>query len=100
MRSLFNNSANKRCMCICALSTVLMLLPLSMISAQQIDTSRFRVKTDLKVPFTYLGTIKPRSTNEIKSSNWIIGCETLDRDMTDYEQYKGYIAPLGIKRLR
>lgn len=47
-----------------------------------------------------IGKIKPRSTSEIQSSNWILGCETLDRDMTDYNQYKNYIAPLGIKRLR
>lgn len=48
----------------------------------------------------YLGTIKSRSTNEIKSSNWLLGCETLDRDYTDYDQYKEYLCPLGIKRLR
>jgi hypothetical protein len=77
-----------------------MLFPLPDAYAQQIDTSHNRVKTDLKLPFKNIGTIKPRSTNEIKSSNWILGCETLDRDMTDYEQYKEYIAPLGIKRLR
>lgn len=68
--------------------------------SQNIDTSRFRVKTDLKIPFNYIGTIKQRSTDEIESSNWILGCETLDRNMADYEQYKTYIAPLGIKRLR
>jgi len=83
---------------------LVLLLVLSLMAvqgnAQAIDTSRNRVKTDLKIPFKYVGTIKPRSTDEIKSSNWILGCETLDRDMTDYEQYKEYIAPLGIKRLR
>ena len=47
-----------------------------------------------------IGTIRPRNTAEIASSNWILGCETLDRDMADYHQYKEYIAPLGIKRLR
>lgn len=80
---------------------LLFVLPLVVqVHAQFIDTSRNRVKTDLKIPFNYIGTIKPRSTDEIISSNWILGCETLDRDMTDYEQYKEYIAPLGIKRLR
>ena len=68
--------------------------------AQKLDTSRNRVKTDLKVPLRYIGSVKPRSTAEIESSNWLIGCETLDRDFADYEQYKTYIAPLGIKRLR
>ena len=47
-----------------------------------------------------VGKIKPRSTHEIKWSNWILGCETLDRDMADYEQYKEYLAPLGVKRIR
>jgi GH35 family endo-1,4-beta-xylanase len=68
--------------------------------AQKIDTSINRVKTDFKVDFKRIGTLKPKSTNEIKSSNWIIGCETLDRNFTDYEQYKEYLVPLGIKRLR
>ncbi|HZH66118.1 MAG TPA: hypothetical protein VEY10_14575, partial [Flavisolibacter sp.] len=31
-----------------------------------------------------IGTIRPRNTAEIASSNWILGCETLDRDMADY----------------
>lgn len=67
---------------------------------QTIDTSRFRVATDVKLPFHYIGTLKPAKANEIESSNWILGCETLDRDFTNYEEYKTYIVPLGIKRLR
>ncbi|MBC7828307.1 MAG: beta-galactosidase [Chitinophagaceae bacterium] len=69
-------------------------------SSQMLDTSLERVKTDLNISFKRIGTIKPRSTSEIQFSNWILGCETLDRDMTDYENYKEYIGPLGIKRLR
>lgn len=72
----------------------------SHIFAQKIDTSSNRVKTDLTISLKRIGTIKPKNTSDITSSNWILGCETLDRDMTDYEQYKEYIAPLGIKRLR
>ena len=68
--------------------------------AQKIDTSSNRVQTDLKLNLKRIGTLKPKSTSEINTSNWIIGCETLDRDLTDYEQYKSYLAPLGIKRLR
>ena len=68
--------------------------------AQQIDTAKDRVKTDIKIALPYLGTVKARSTREIESSNWLLGCETLDRDFADYDQYKEYIAPLGIKRLR
>jgi hypothetical protein len=69
-------------------------------NAQFIDTSSTRVKTDLKIAFPYLGSVKSKSTDEIKSSNWLIGCETLDRDYANYDAYKEYIAPLGIKRIR
>ena len=68
--------------------------------AQNIDTSSNRVKTEFTIPLKRIGTIKPKNASEINTSNWIIGCETLDRDLTDYEQYKTYLAPLGIKRLR
>src|SRR3712207_3377425 len=54
----------------------------------------------LPVGYRPIGKLKPRSTREIQASNWILGCETLDRDMTDYEQYKDYLAPLGVKRIR
>jgi len=81
------------------LSVGLLLTGLAVL-AQNIDVSPDRVKTDFTTSLPYLGTVKPRSTAEIESSNWLIGCETLDRDFADYEQYKEYIAPLGIKRLR
>ncbi|WP_028665068.1 GH39 family glycosyl hydrolase [Runella zeae] len=68
--------------------------------AQKIDTSANRVKTEVNIAFKRIGTLKSKNTNEINTSNWIIGCETLDRDLTDYEQYKEYLVPLGIKRLR
>lgn len=29
-----------------------------------------------------------------------IGCEVLDRDYADYEQYKKYLAPLGMRKIR
>ncbi len=78
----------------------LLLTSPTLVFAQQIDTSPDRVKTDFTTSLPYLGTVKPRSTAEIESSNWLIGCETLDRDFADYEQYKTYLVPLGIKRLR
>ncbi|MFD2934736.1 GH39 family glycosyl hydrolase [Spirosoma flavum] len=68
--------------------------------AQQIDTSKDRIKTNFSISLTRLGTVKPRSTSEIESSNWLIGCETMDRNFTDYDQFKEYLTPLGIKRLR
>ncbi|MDB5241008.1 MAG: putative exported protein [Spirosoma sp.] len=68
--------------------------------AQKTDSLSDRNKTDLTISMTRIGTIKPRYTTDIAGSNWLIGCETLDRDFADYDQYKGYLVPLGIKRLR
>jgi len=50
--------------------------------------------------YQLIGKIRPRSTNEIRNSNWTLGCEVLDRDFADYEQYKKFIVPLGIKTIR
>jgi len=68
--------------------------------AQIIETGRYRAVTSLEVPLPYLGTLKTRSTADIAGSNWLLGCEVLDRDFADWDQYKEFIAPLGIKRLR
>ena len=68
--------------------------------AQVIETGRDRVVTNLKVSLPPLGTVRGRSVSEIAGSNWLLGCETLDRDFADYEQYKAYLAPLGIARVR
>lgn len=45
-------------------------------------------KIDLPVSFPLIGNVKPRLANTIDSSNWIIGCETLDRDFADYDATK------------
>ena len=79
---------------------VAQLLGVTDLWAQKIDTSPDRVKTAVAVSLPRLGTVRPRGTAEIQTSNWLLGCETLDRDFTDYDQYKTYLAPLGIKRLR
>lgn len=68
--------------------------------AQKIDTSGSRVKTDIKITLPLIGSVKYRNANTIESSNWLIGCETLDRDFADYNEYKEYLNPLGIKLLR
>ena len=68
--------------------------------AQFIDTSDDRVKTPLSVNLKRIGTLKPRSTTAIESSRITVGCETLDRDYTDFNAYKAYLAPLGAKKIR
>lgn len=47
-----------------------------------------------------IGQVRSRPATEIQGSNWLVGCETLDRDFADYDAYKEYLVPLGIKRLR
>jgi len=83
------------------LSTLLLVLYSSQISwAQFIDTSIDRVKTPLEVSMDRIGTIIPRSTKEIQSSRITVGCETLDRDHTVWNNYKAYLPPLGVKKIR
>lgn len=65
-----------------------------------LDTSPERAKTPLDPGLKQIGTIRPRAANEIAGSNWTLGCETLDRDFADYQEYKSYIVPLGIKTIR
>jgi hypothetical protein len=83
---------------------VLFLLAIACLSidstGQFIDTSPDRVKTPLQVNMKRIGTIKPRSTTEIKSSRITVGCETLDRDLAVWDNYKSYLKPLGVKKIR
>lgn len=53
-----------------------------------------------KIQFEKIGAVKPRHAKEIKSSNWSIGAETMDRDFTIYENWKEYLGPLGIPKAR
>lgn len=77
------------------------VVALANVSARpEIDTSPERAKTELNPGLKQIGTIKPRTANEISGSNWTLGCETLDRDFADYQEYKEYIVPLGIKTIR
>ena len=79
--------------------TSLILFPFTSV-AQFIDKSDDRVKTPLMVSYKKIGTLKPRSTKEIASSRITVGCETLDRDFTDFEVYKDYLPLLGVKKIR
>ncbi len=55
---------------------------------------------DPGIPFPYLGQIETRGSKEITSSNWSIGGETLDRDLTVFDNWKEYVPPLGAKKMR
>ncbi len=65
-----------------------------------IDYTHDRVQTSLDTGFKRIGTITPRNAKEVGRSNIAIGCEMLPRDYGDFEQFKMYIPPLGIKRIR
>jgi len=79
---------------------ILLLLVFGRTRAQFIDSSIDRVKTPLQVNMKRIGSINPRSTKDIKSSRITVGCETLDRDHTVWDNYKDYLPPLGVKKIR
>lgn len=53
-----------------------------------------------EMSFIELGKVKTKSSNEIKTSRWSIGGETLDRDYASYDAYKKYLGSSGAKRIR
>ncbi len=70
------------------------------LSAQVIDNTETRVQTTLEPGLKRVGTLVPKSVREIGSSRWTLGCETIDREYTDYDAIKEYLPALGIKRIR
>ncbi len=46
------------------------------------------------------GKLKLRSAKDIKSHMWSIGCETMDRDYAEWDQYKQLLPDLGATRGR
>ncbi|MEK6481188.1 hypothetical protein WJR50_26840 [Catalinimonas sp. 4WD22] len=78
---------------------IILIISLDLVAQSHIPGADNAVD-DLPISFRLLGHLQTKSTFEIESSNWILGCETLDRDMADFDEYKEYLAPLGIKRLR
>ncbi len=65
-----------------------------------IDASADRNPSPLLVDMKRIGTLRPRGTDEIKGSPWMIDSACLDRDFADFDEYKDYIVPLGIKEMR
>lgn len=79
----------------------LLLLPVgASVNGVKLDVGPDRVKTPLCVDLPRIGTIRPRAAGEIRGSNWRLGCETLDRDYINFEDYREFVAPLGIKTVR
>lgn len=65
-----------------------------------LDQTHTRVQTSLEPDLRRIGTLIPKSLDEIETSRWSLGCETLDRDLADWDAYKPYLRPLGIRRIR
>lgn len=42
-------------------------------------------------------SLQPRSSRMIRASKWSIGTETMDRNLTIYNNYERFIEPLGEK---
>lgn len=57
-------------------------------------------RPNLEVELPYLGILHSRSLPDTVQGNWLLGCETLDREYADFDQYKEYLAPTGIRRIR
>ncbi len=65
-----------------------------------LDQTPTRVQSALKPELKKLGTLIPKSVGASETSMWSLGCETLDRDLANWDAYKGYLVPLGIRRIR
>jgi len=65
-----------------------------------LDQTQTRVQSALKPDLKKLGTLIPKSVPEIETPMWSLGCETLDRNLANWDAYRGYLVPLGIKRIR
>lgn len=81
------------------LLSTLILLPLQ-IQNIVIDDSPTRVWTSLDPGMEIMGTLRPKSVSEISSSRWTLDCGGMDREHADWRAVRGYVAPLGIGRIR
>ena len=81
-------------------ASILLVSCASISLAQVIDDTATRVQTSLDPGLKHLGTLIPKNVHEIETSRWTLGCETIDREYSDYNAFKEYLPPLGIRRLR
>jgi len=84
--------------CVSAVLAALVSAPL--LAAVTVDSSPNRVRTPLVVDLDRIGTLRPRSTDEITSSNWSVDGMPVDRDFVNFDSYRDYLKPLGIKKIR
>lgn len=75
-------------------------LPLVAAAKPMIDDAHDRVQTTLDPQMDRIGTLVPRTAREIGPSRLAIGCEMLPRGYGDFENFKEYLPPLGLARVR
>ncbi len=80
--------------------SVLVVLLATRAWTQVIDNTATRVQTSLEPGLTHLGTLAPKNVRQIETSRWTLGCETIDREYSDYNAFKAYLPALGIRRIR
>ena len=76
------------------------VLALGAYAGPAVKTEPDRVRTGLSLDMDRIGTVKPLPFDKLGDAGWMIGCECLDRDYANFEEYKGYLPALGIKKLR
>lgn len=69
-------------------------------AGMRLDQTPTRVQTGLALDWPLLGTLRPGIAEGVGTSLWSLGCETLDRDLTDWDAYRDYLQPLGIQHIR
>ena len=79
---------------------VVAVTPLVVLAKPMIDEAHDRVQTSLDPRMDRIGTLVPRSAREIGPSRIAIGCEMLPREYGDFENFKEYMPPLGVARVR
>ena len=84
------------------MNTILATLLFSLLQIYPVvlDDSPTRVESDLDPKMEIMGTLKPKSVSEISTSRWTVDCGGMDREHADWRAVRGYVAPLGIGRVR
>ncbi len=52
------------------------------------------------IPFQKIGVIQPRHAKDIAANNWSVGGETMDRDYILFDEFRDFLGPLGVKKIR
>lgn len=78
----------------------ILIVPFSMIQAKQYPCVTWDLFRYSGPGLKQIGWLVPKSSKEIKSSSWSVGCETLDRDYAKISVYKNYVGALGVKSAR